>query len=148
MTSRTSTKVCWLEKLLQKPLKCVVETGGTSVNTNLNLLTTYNVKSLMIVQLPSLYMKSWIGLKYNEPDTELYMTASTINWFELKPHLWDKQLIFRKRLENEKSELSLVVIWQIWPKVVLKKKCFVSFASKSIFWFRHTKNCFTKNSFF
>ena len=29
-----------------------------------------------------------------------------------------------------------------------EKKCFVSFASKSIFWFRHTKNCFTKNRFF
>ena len=29
-----------------------------------------------------------------------------------------------------------------------EKKCFVSFASKSIFWFRHAKNCFTKNPFF
>ena len=29
-----------------------------------------------------------------------------------------------------------------------EKKCFVSFASKSIFWFRHAKNCFTKNRFF
>ena len=29
-----------------------------------------------------------------------------------------------------------------------EKKCFVSFASKSIFWFRHTKNCFTKKCFF
>ena len=28
-----------------------------------------------------------------------------------------------------------------------EKKCFVSFASKSIFWFRHTKKCFTKNRF-
>ena len=28
-----------------------------------------------------------------------------------------------------------------------EKKCFVSFASKSIFWFRHAKNCFTKNLF-
>ena len=36
----------------------------------------------------------------------------------------------------------------LWPKVVLKKKCFVSFASKSVFWFRHAKNCFTKNRFF
>ena len=28
------------------------------------------------------------------------MTASTINLFELNPHLWEKELIFRKSLEK------------------------------------------------